>query len=217
MLENIFWKVSPFTVFAHQFGVVIATPANNIGRAFGALTSGMLGIFLLFFAVFTTVITCLLWILDELPFGIKFIILPILLIFFIVAVCILLSFLTNTSFQINLLHLINLQIGEKQRHMIGHLFSGPIEIIQREAIETVRNCNRPKEKQLKEKPHSSNENRMQIEDVADEKSVDLEDERKMVATEPQETTQTNNFVEDLKQDREEVDRKQVSTEEKSDV
>lgn len=42
MLQNVFWKVSPFTVFAHQFGIVIATPANNIGKAIGSLVTGML-------------------------------------------------------------------------------------------------------------------------------------------------------------------------------
>lgn len=42
MLQNVFWKVSPFTVFAHQLGIVIVTPANNIGKAIGSLVTGML-------------------------------------------------------------------------------------------------------------------------------------------------------------------------------
>lgn len=151
MLQNVFWKVSPFTVFAHQFGIVIATPANNIGKAFGALASGMLG---------KCCSNSLSYkpshfnISDQLPFGIKYVIFPVLLLFFVIAVCILLSFLTNTSFQINFLHLINLKIGDKQRHMLGNLFSIPVEM-QREAIQSVRFSDRPQVKQVKERDHCS--------------------------------------------------------------
>lgn len=79
------------------------------------------------------------------------------------------SFITNTSFNINLFHLVSLKIGDKQRHMIGNLLSIPVEI-QEEAIENVRSRDRPKRKRVKEKQNCSDEqeNVSRIEDISKE-------------------------------------------------
>lgn len=94
-----------------------------------------------------------------------------------VAACIILSFLTNTAFQINLLHLISLKIGDKQRHMIGNLLSIPVEL-QQEAIENVRGCEPTKQKRIKEKQLSSDvqssaDNIVRVEDVSIENDANL--------------------------------------------
>lgn len=95
-----------------------------------------------------------------------------------ISTCILLSFVTNTSFQINLLHMISLKIGDKQRHMIGNLLSIPVEVVQQEAIETVRS-QRPKQKLLKEKESCSDvqiDNVERVQDVSKESDIELNEE-----------------------------------------
>lgn len=78
------------------------------------------------------------------------------------------------------MHLISLKIGDKQRHMIGNLLSIPVEI-QQEAIESVRNYERPKPKRIKEKKHCSEEqacieNVVRVEDVSRESDAELNEE-----------------------------------------
>lgn len=134
------------------------------------------------------------YVLDQLPFGINYVIFPILLLFFAMAVCILLSFLTNTSFQISFLHLISLKIGEKQRLMIGDLFSMPREIRQ-EAVQSVRESEGPRLVQVKGKQHCSDiqlldsEGSVRVEDITSQRCVELDVEgRKSTSSDTSKTT-----------------------------
>lgn len=58
-------------------------------------------------------------------------------------ICIVLSFLTKTTFKANLLHILNFEFGGKERRMIGDILSGDnlskmIHLIHRNAIEDVK-------------------------------------------------------------------------------
>lgn len=57
--------------------------------------------------------------------------------------CLVLSFVTNTSFKINLFHILKLDFGNDERRRIGDVISGDnlrkmLDIIQRNAIEDIR-------------------------------------------------------------------------------
>lgn len=74
--------------------------------------------------------------------------------------------------------MISLKIGDKQRHMIGNLLSIPVEVVQQEAIETVRS-KRPKQKRLKEKDNCSDvqiDKVERVEDISKESDAELNEE-----------------------------------------
>ncbi|XP_018333775.1 uncharacterized protein LOC108742911 isoform X2 [Agrilus planipennis] len=121
MYKDHFWSIAPLTVFSHQFGIVILTPASLIGKALGSFSVAVL---------------------DVLPFYAKIVVFPLLLIFTAILICIIFSFLTNTSFGFNLLHVIQFNFGNHERRVITDSLSGEnlrhlLNTIQRNAIENV--------------------------------------------------------------------------------
>lgn len=120
--KDIFWDIAPLRVISHQLGIVMFTPATHIGRAIGDLVSGMMG---------------------SLPWGLNVILLPALLIFVLLIICMVLSFYTETSFGLNIAHLIQFHFGNRQRQAIGDALTGAnlstlLNIAHRNMIEEVR-------------------------------------------------------------------------------
>ncbi|KAB0794640.1 hypothetical protein PPYR_11479 [Photinus pyralis] len=121
MHRNVFYDVAPLQVMSNQLGIIVYTPAIYMGKAVGTFVSGML---------------------DSLPWGVNVILLPVLLLFTLVLICIILSFCTETSFGLNLAYLIQFHFGNRQREAIGDMLSGRnlsaiLNIAQRNMIEDV--------------------------------------------------------------------------------
>ncbi|KAF5287549.1 hypothetical protein FQR65_LT12220 [Abscondita terminalis] len=121
--SDTFYSIAPLQVLSHQLGIIIYTPALNMGKAVGSFTSGIL---------------------TTLPWGVNIIILPSLLLFTLLTIGILLSFYTETSFEVNLFHLFKVAFGNKERAAIrdvltGHNLTKFLDVVHRNMIEEVRN------------------------------------------------------------------------------
>lgn len=94
--NNSLWSIGPITVLSEQ----LLLPAKNIGIAFGNIINGIL---------------------NSLPWGLNIILLPILLIFLSILICIFISYFTQTNFELNLLYIIKIKFSNDDREKIRNI------------------------------------------------------------------------------------------------
>lgn len=91
-------------------------------------------------------ITNLIFLTDSLPFGLNLVVLPLLLVFLLILVCMVLTFATNRGLRINLFHLLKLDFGNNERQSMGNVITGDnlskmLDLIQRNTIEDIKETN----------------------------------------------------------------------------
>lgn len=121
-LTDIFWNVSPGDVLSEMLTKAITQPMKAMGPAIGQFIYGIYG-----------VCVCLtpdhhnfqsVCFIGSLPFGVNVVLLPVVLIFVMIMMSILLSFILNVPIKFNFFHLISFSFGDRGQPANGNVLTG---------------------------------------------------------------------------------------------